>query len=193
MPSRPHEVAHSSWANILSFALVQLTPLPHAPLPPGCMSIAATTYQLSSRKKQGDAGVEPVPNPSGLPSVVLEVGSSESLTQLKIDASLWLETAVGVQLVILLSINPPIAAQPNLPRITIQLWRGFPPNHPPCTPGVRQRIARMVWEADWTQNATPLYILLSDIFRGQVPAAYGNNDCVHLDTVVWRQAIVDAW
>jgi len=26
-----------------------------------------------------------------------------------------------------------------------------------------------------------------------VPAAYGNNDRVHLDTVVWRQAIVDAW
>ena len=48
-------------------------------------------YQLGSRKKEGDAGVEPDPNPSGLPSVVLEVGSSESLTQLRIDARLWLE------------------------------------------------------------------------------------------------------
>ena len=45
---------------------------------------------------QGDAGVEPTPNPSDLPSIILEVGSSESLTQLKIDASLWLETAVEV-------------------------------------------------------------------------------------------------
>jgi hypothetical protein len=51
----------------------------------------------------------------------------------------------------------------------------------------------MVWEVDWTHAATPLYILLSDIFIGQVPAAYGNNDCVHLDTVVWRQAIIDVW
>jgi hypothetical protein len=43
------------------------------------------------RKKQADAGFEPDPNPSGHPSIVLEVGSSESLTQLKIDARLWLE------------------------------------------------------------------------------------------------------
>ena len=51
----------------------------------------------------------------------------------------------------------------------------------------------MVWEANWTQAATPLYILLADIFRGQVPAAYGNHDCVHLNTVAWRQDIIDAW
>jgi hypothetical protein len=51
----------------------------------------------------------------------------------------------------------------------------------------------MVWEADWTHAATPLYILLSDIFRGQVPAAYGNNDRVQLDTVSWRQAIIDVY
>jgi hypothetical protein len=51
----------------------------------------------------------------------------------------------------------------------------------------------MVWEADWTHTATPLYMLLSDIFRGQVPAAYGNNDRVYLDTVAWQQAIIDAW
>jgi hypothetical protein len=50
----------------------------------------------------------------------------------------------------------------------------------------------MVWEADWTHSATPLYILLSDIFRGQVPSAYGENDRVYLDTVAWRQAIIDA-
>ena len=51
----------------------------------------------------------------------------------------------------------------------------------------------MVWEADWTHSATPLYILLSDIFRGQAPAAYGNNVRVRLDTVAWGQAIIDAW
>jgi hypothetical protein len=50
----------------------------------------------------------------------------------------------------------------------------------------------MVWEADWTHAATPLYILFSDIFGGQVPADYGNHDRVHLDTVAWRQTIVDS-
>ena len=53
-------------------------------------------FQLGSRKKQADAGVAPVPNPSGLPSVILEVGDSESLKQLKIDARLWLETVFDV-------------------------------------------------------------------------------------------------
>ena len=48
----------------------------------------------------------------------------------------------------------------------------------------------MVWEADWTHGATPLYILLADIFGGPAPAAYGNNDRVHLDTAGWRQDII---
>jgi len=89
-------------------------------------------------------------------------------------------------------IDPPIASHPNLPRITIQLWRGFTHN-PLHSPAAQQREACMVWEADWTHTATPLYMLLSDIFREQVPAAYGNNDRVYLDTVAWRQAIIDAW
>jgi len=40
--------------------------------------------------------------------------------------------------------------------------------------------ASMVWEADWTQAATPLYILLSDILQ-RTPAIYGNNDRVNLN------------
>lgn len=51
----------------------------------------------------------------------------------------------------------------------------------------------MVCEADWTNNATP-HILLPDIFGGQAPPPeYGDNDRVQLDTVTWRQHIVDAW
>ena len=50
----------------------------------------------------------------------------------------------------------------------------------------------MVWATDWTNSATPLYILLSDIFGQQVPAAYGNNDRVYLDTVSWRQEIIES-
>jgi hypothetical protein len=51
----------------------------------------------------------------------------------------------------------------------------------------------MVWATDWTLGATPFYILLDDIFRGQVPAEYGNNDRVYLDAETWRQSIIDAW
>ena len=49
----------------------------------------------------------------------------------------------------------------------------------------------MVWSEDWTNGATPLYILLSDIFKGQVPPQYGNNDRIYLDTVALRQHILD--
>jgi hypothetical protein len=165
-------------------------------------------YQLGLKRKEADSGVRPAH--SNIPSIVLEVGDSESLSQLKIDARLWLEHIPGVlslfsfivlfshefyqiQLVIIMSIDPPRRPNLNLPRITVQLWRGFPNPRPPCLPTGRQRAARMVWEADWTQAATPLYILLSDIFRGPAPAAYGNNDRVHLDTGAWRQDIIDAW
>lgn len=49
----------------------------------------------------------------------------------------------------------------------------------------------MVRDVAWTHAVTPLYILFSDIFKGQVPAARGINDRVHLDTVAWRQAIIE--
>lgn len=48
----------------------------------------------------------------------------------------------------------------------------------------------MVWEANWSHAATPMYILFSDIFGEQVPAEYGNNDRVYLDTVVWREKVL---
>ena len=94
---------------------------------------------------------------------------------------------------ILVIIDPPVAAHPNLLVITIQLWRGFPP--PARHPGgqAQARVARMVWQKDWTKNASPLYLLLTDIFRGQVPPEYGQHDRVQLDTVAWREAILRGW
>ena len=51
-------------------------------------------FQLGFRKKQADASVWPAI--SRLPSIVLEVGDSESLTQLKFDARLWFEHMLEV-------------------------------------------------------------------------------------------------
>ena len=96
-----------------------------------------------------------------------------------------------MQLGILLSIDPPLPPHPNFPRIRVELWRGFPPARLPCTGAHhRTREGRMVWQADWTAAASPLYILLSDIFRGQTPTAY-NSDQVFLDTTHWRQQILN--
>ena len=97
-----------------------------------------------------------------------------------------------VQLGILLSIDPPVQPNPNIPRITIELWRGFDAVHPQHTPEHGMRQGRGVWQADWTVAASPLYVLLSDIFRGQIgiPAAY-NGDRIFLDTIHWRQTIIN--
>ena len=51
----------------------------------------------------------------------------------------------------------------------------------------------MVWQADWTQQAGPFYILLADIFRGQVPDQYGVNDHIVLDSAGWREAIIEVY
>jgi hypothetical protein len=40
--------------------------------------------------KEPDTGVRPIASP--LPTVVLEIGDSETLTQLRVDARLWLES-----------------------------------------------------------------------------------------------------
>ncbi|KAF8740687.1 hypothetical protein AX14_007587 [Amanita brunnescens Koide BX004] len=90
MPGAVHNEALSYWTATLLFALTQLTPPPYTTaMPPGCMTFHTTTFQLGSKKKQADSGIRPIA--SHLPSIVLEVGDSESLTQLKIDARFWLE------------------------------------------------------------------------------------------------------
>lgn len=109
---------------------------------------------------------------SSSPIVVLEVGNSESLTQLRINSKLWLESDymhgvttffwvsfsahqdLQIWLVIILSVTHP--------NITIKLWRGFNPVNLPCSQAACQRIVPMVWQADWTNNKTPLHILLSN-------------------------------
>lgn len=55
------------------------------------LTILLPAFQLGPRKKQADASFRPTACPLRLPSIILEVGDSESLAQLKIDAKLWLE------------------------------------------------------------------------------------------------------
>ena len=65
-----------------------------------CSPTCTLAIHLGPHQMQADAAIRPAP---GNPTVVLEVGDSESLTQLNIDAKLWLEHIPGVCLDSLLS------------------------------------------------------------------------------------------
>lgn len=144
-----------------------------------------------------------LPNPSVLALFWRLEAPKASYWQLRIDARLWIELMPEVfhpcpfvsnpfariqqvQVVILISIDSPLPAQLTLPCIIIELRN--PLLRPSCTAVARQRQASKVWEADWTLNATPLYIPFAGIFGTQpVPAAYGNNSRVVLNTAWLRQ------
>ena len=156
-------------------------------------------FKFGKTQKQPDSGVRLLK--SKFPSVVFEVGDLGSLGQLQMDARLWLRDMpevsqcltgplfplilLQVHLVVLLLIDPPLAPRPTLPRVLLQLWKPFLSQ--------QQRDAQMVWQADWTNAATPLYILLSDVFGQQVPAAYGDIDHFNLNTADLRDAIIDSY
>ena len=83
----------------------------------------------------------------------------------------------------LILIDPPTLPL-HTPKITIQLWR--------CIGVAQQKQACMVWGDDWTDDASPMYVLLSNIFGDQaVPGEYSNNDRVWLDAVTWRERVLN--
>jgi len=102
-----------------------------------------------------------------------------------------------VRLVVIICIDPPLAAHPNLPRITIQHWKPFSPTPPPRAGShARQIEGRKVWEADWTHAVTNYYILLADVFPAAIPAIYGAATRVVFSPAtlaLWRQQIIDRW
>jgi len=160
-------------------------------------------FLVGGMKLEPDGGIGP--STSKFPSVVLEVGDTASLTQLEFDASLWpehLSASVSqfsfwdslptYQYLLGPTCCSHILRSPlsSLSQLSNQLWKRFPLPHPTAA---QEMQASKVWEADWTHQATPLYILLSDIFGPEVPAEYGNNDRVFLNSVRLRERILDSY
>jgi hypothetical protein len=169
------------------------------------------------KRKEPDSCI--CPYDDVLPTVVLEVGDSESMTQLKQDARDWLESPLlnvksnyscyinhsngisQVQLVVIICIDPPLATHPDLPRITIQHWKlTHRPSRVFSTPNPyaqQNKEAGMVWQANWTHAVTPYYIELADIFRpGTIPAIYGANTRAYFTPASldrWRLNIIATW
>ena len=98
-------------------------------------------------------------------------------------------------MVIIISIDSPIAPNLQTPRITIEHWKSEPPKRPQLA---RRKVASKVWVADWTLAASVnYYVLLADIFGSSpIPPIFGAN--THLtfddtDVAAWRREIIDAW
>lgn len=72
--------------------------------------------------KEPDAGFCPDDNP-GLPTIVVEVGYSETLPELQFDARVLLEGSQGqIQLVILIHIQQLQRGDTSIQKAVIQLW-----------------------------------------------------------------------
>jgi len=190
MPSTAHVISHNFWTFSLIASLVLLSG-GDSMISTGCTLFGATRFTLSPGKnKEADASV--CPPDTNSPTVVVEVGDSECLSQLRCDARGWLESMLlHVQLVVIICIDPPRAPHLTLPRITIQHWKSVlstrAGNH-----------AQMVWHADWTHATTPnYYVPLMDLFLpGAIPPIYGGatmavfNDS---DVAHWRQNVINNW
>jgi len=127
-------------------------------------------FDFKPGKKQPDSGLGHFG--SRYLSIVLEVGDSDSLAQLEIDAKFWLEGPPQV--------CPFLPTHQNIPKIIIKLWQAVGTDGHFC----------MVWENDWSLAASPLHILLSDIFGDEVPKVYGENDRMSVDTESWQHKIL---
>jgi hypothetical protein len=110
---KPHEAANRSFAGLLTNKAIQMG------LFESLQPYGGSTIDLDISFKEGDSAWAPSPPPQGnpWPSVVLEVGYSESQARLVNDAKLWLEAPGSqVRTVITMKIN----RQPR--RIVMQRW-----------------------------------------------------------------------
>lgn len=105
MPSGAHETAWALLSEDFRFKL-QGMGVPRRDLVP----IGSTRYQGSQSSKEPDAGYKPLPARSLVsdwPTIVFEVGLSESLSQLRTDAEWWLVNSGGqVMIALVISLKP---------------------------------------------------------------------------------------
>ena len=105
MPSVVHKTAYCLLSEDFRFKL-QAMEVPRRDLVP----IGSARYQGSRSDKEPDAGYKPMPgrgSGSDWPTIVFEVGLSESLSQLRTDAAWWLINSGGqVMIALIISLKP---------------------------------------------------------------------------------------
>ncbi|KAJ5508030.1 hypothetical protein N7527_010173 [Penicillium freii] len=171
IPSFEHDSITDTFTRVMDLSLIRMGII----YPESRTWVGTTTYKPTTNKgKQADQGFLPPSRcpptsglPPGWPTLAIETGLSESLSQLRKDALWWLSNSSGeVRIVLLISISkrkdkvfvekwqlaPPISPRP-LTRTHIQTLCQQSPNIPPLVP--QQAISQQAYcahEVEVTAN-----------------------------------------
>ena len=136
----------------------------------------ATKFEARDRAKEGDSGYKPVTRTSkhDWPSLMVEVGVSESLQQLRSDARFWLTKSAGeTRVVIVMSIDT-VAR-----KVKIERWEDVPRIRPsrPSTPLYNPGLVQSITLEHGVQYAGPaLHIPAAKVYDQPLPPNLGAND-----------------
>ncbi|KAJ7754532.1 hypothetical protein B0H16DRAFT_747146 [Mycena metata] len=180
MPSLVHETATQVLTNLISmeyYTQQQHNILQH------CTPCGATRYKLNSKrvKEPNQSFSSNARQIDALPMFVIEVGVSESYTQLKRDADWWLETG-DVHIVILVIVQS--AASKAL---SIEIWESTPSPQPPGAGDVPAFVARLRsgrLEYLQGQGAPSLVLNYADLGIPNIPGAL-TVPMAEWSTLVW--------
>ncbi|KAJ7645531.1 hypothetical protein DFH06DRAFT_588144 [Mycena polygramma] len=154
LPSRSHQTTVAGIAHLITetFGAVTRTQSWRHFAPLGADSLRLNSPY--DRVKQADASFAPAAHAME-PSVIIEVGRSETITELRGDVSHWFSLD-SIKLVILFEIGKPPSATPNTPTLSVEIWLRITDSS--------RRLTRTSIQ-DWTQGipgafSIPIWTLL---------------------------------
>ncbi|KAJ6463263.1 hypothetical protein C8R47DRAFT_1225211 [Mycena vitilis] len=167
MPSGPHETAAAGLASLITETFGKSIGIESYKY---FYSSGAERVELDSpykRLKEAGASFAPA-NREDEQSVIIEVGRSETITELRGDMSNWFSKP-HIKLVILIEISDPLSQAPNSPKLWVESW--YRVNDP------SQRIPTQLASTteNWTEGITgpleiPIWTLLGLPSHQETPA-----------------------
>ena len=165
-----HEVANSTFATMFIVKLFSLEVVDTL------VSLGSTRYEaLTGRSKEADGAWHPSTRilPTDWPSLVIEVGVSESLGQLRTDADFWLtKSGSQTRVVILLAVNKATRV------MKIERWEDVPsprPRRRTSPPHNPTMVQTLTLHANGLVIDGPLLIPASKVYD-TLPPGLGQND-----------------
>ncbi|KAJ7583223.1 hypothetical protein C8J56DRAFT_953390 [Mycena floridula] len=178
MPSTSHEISVLGFQDEIKWSLAVIATLAGAQLlGPELTATGTATYTTNNISKEADASLVPdtrQPFHQSFPSVVFEVGMTQSLSSLKNNAAQWIAMHPGIRLVILIKLYKPSSRSINprlmTKRVHLEFWDRNPATgaaqlsltmHPNLQP--------IIWH-DNNPNAVTTLLIPTNYLYDTVPA-----------------------